>query len=356
MPLTNDYSALTTADTPAEIAEFRERVRQRPEYNASGQVIAVVVLLIVLALFGGFVLITVVGGIALIGSAAAQGSPAVLLSLIFPCGLVALFVLLVVIAARSVLGGRRWELWLRFERFAERNNLVFSPSDANPQYPGAIFGAGSSRTAIDHFRSADERFLDYGNYRYTTGSGKNRRTHSWGFLALALDRSLPHMVLDSLANNGLFGTSLSGYDRKQVLSLEGDFNRYFTLYCPQEYERDALYVFTPDLMALLIDNAAPFDVEIIDTWMFVYSATPFDFSQPAVHHRLLSIVDTVGAKTLTQTDRYVDVRVGDFTTNTVAPPGQRLTRRVPVALIVIIAVILVGPFLVTPLLLLLLGQ
>ena len=78
------------------------------------------------------------------------------------------------------------------------------------------------------------------------------------------------MVLDARSNNGLFGgTNLpSQFSKDQILSLEGDFSEYFTLYCPREYERDALYVFTPDLMALLIDQTSTFDVEIVDDWMF----------------------------------------------------------------------------------------
>ena len=70
------------------------------------------------------------------------------------------------------------------------------------------------------------------------------------------------MVLDSRDNNGLVGgaTLPATFRRDQVLSLEGDFNRYFTLYCPRQYERDALYVFTSDLISLLNDEADPFDV------------------------------------------------------------------------------------------------
>jgi hypothetical protein len=149
------------------------------------------------------------------------------------------------------------------------------------------------------------------------------------------------MVLDSKANNGLFGgTNLPAtFDKDQILSLEGDFDQYFTLYCPKAYERDALYVFTPDLMALLIDNAAPFDVEIIDDWMFVYSATKFPSAQPAVYQRLLSIVETVGAKTVTQTDHYRDERAAvPFAANIVAPQGTRLKRSVSVGAIILIVV------------------
>jgi hypothetical protein len=149
------------------------------------------------------------------------------------------------------------------------------------------------------------------------------------------------MLLDSRANNGMFGSSNlpSAFRRDQVLSLEGDFDRYFTLYCPRQYERDALYVFTPDLMALLIDEAAPYDVEIIDRWLFVYAARPFPLADPHTYQRLLRIVATVGRKALSQTDRYRDERVGDFDANIVAPAGRRLRSGIPIATLIVVGVV-----------------
>jgi hypothetical protein len=242
--------------------------------------------------------------------------------------------LLVGVVAVSIRMYRNWrvsaEQRLRMRRFAMANGFSYAENSPGPSYPGAIFGLGSSRFVTDHFRTPEGRFIDFGNYAYVTGSGRSRTTHHWGFLAMHLDRALPHMLLDSRANNGIFGsTNLPAVFRKdQVLSLEGDFDRFFTLYCPQEYERDALYVFTPDLMALLIDEAAPFDVEIVDQWLFVYSARPFPLADPATYQRLLRIVTTVGAKALSQTDRYVDERIGVFEANLVARSGQRLRRGV----------------------------
>jgi hypothetical protein len=221
-------------------------------------------------------------------------------------------------------------------RFARQNGMTFTPYQVNPSYPGAIFQIGDSRQAVDHLVSTTGRFFDIGNYRYTTGSGKNRSTRTWGFMAFHLDRKLPNMVLDSKANNGFFGTNLPAtFDKNQILSLEGDFDKYFTLYCPKAYERDALYIFTPDLMALLIDEAAPFDVEIVDDWMFVYSNVAFTTGDANIYARLFRIMDTVGAKALSQTDRYVDARVGDFSANIIAPEGARLKRSVSVGAIVI---------------------
>ncbi len=48
------------------------------------------------------------------------------------------------------------------------------------------------------------------------------------------------------------------------LELEGDFGKHFELHVPAGYERDALYVLTPDVMQVLIDEAADRRVEIVD--------------------------------------------------------------------------------------------
>ena len=341
-----DYAPLTAPVTREDVAAFRAASRNRPGFSRSPAVaVQVGVLIVVAVVFGGAVLLLLGTILSLLVSAPAQSdSPFAFGAVIFPLLILGVLALIAIFGIRAAVGGgSRWERWLRLDRFAAANGLVFAPVESNPAYPGAIFGIGSSRAATDHVRSASGRFLDYGNYRYVTGSGRSSTTHHWGFLALQLDRALPHMLLDARANNGMFGGSNlpAAFDRKQVLSLEGDFDEFFTLYCPQRYERDALYVFTPDLMALLIDSAAPFDVEIIDSWMFVYSAARFDLAQPAVHERLLRIVDTIGGKTLDRTDRYRDERVGDFAANTVAPEGRRLRRGVSVAAIIAVVVLVV---------------
>ena len=335
-----DYRPLLAEPTADEAARFRATRQNDPAYRGMNPGVAAGIGIgcagvVMIALFGGFAFAPLVIGIQN-GSVGAIVFGAVMTAL--TGGLVWLTVWGIRKAVTAA--NRRWPRWLKLDAFARANGMIFSPRDANPAYPGAIFGVGGSRTAAEHLRSATDRFLDYGNYQFTTSNGKNTTTHTWGFLALQLDRTLPHMMLDATGNNTMFGMGLGGaFDRSQVLQLEGDFNSHFTLYCPRQYERDAYYVFTPDLMALLIDNASPFDVEIIDRWMFVYSTVPFDLEQPGLHQRMLQIIDTVGAKTLTQTDRYVDERIGEFAPNIVAPAGQRLRRRAPIAAIVVLAVI-----------------
>ena len=85
-------------------------------------------------------------------------------------------------------------------------------------------------------------------------------------------------------------------------------------------------MFTPDLMALLIDETSAFDIEIVDNWMFVYATRPFDLLDPAVWQRLDRIVERVGTKTLSQTERYADERILHPRLDIVAPQGRRMTR------------------------------
>ena len=314
--------------TRAEVKAFKAATRAAGRYWG-GSRISTVLVLVVVCVFAGFALIGLFGNLlSATFMLSTTGDAFAFTGIAPPLVFLAFFGAVIFLVARALTSMGSWERWLRLSRFADANGLVFSATDADPSYPGAIFGLGSQREVTDHLRSTSDRFLDIGNYTYVTGSGKSRTTHRWGFMAIALDRSMPNMVLDSKANNGLFGgTNLPTYFSKdQVLSLEGDFDKHFTLYCPKQYERDALYVFTPDLMALLIDEVAPFDVEIVDRWMFVYSSGSFPVANPATYQRLFRIIDTVGSKTLSQTERYADDRVGDFAANIVAPQGRRLRR------------------------------
>ena len=348
---TLDWSAFTQPVTVQQVQQWKTAA-QTGNFRWAGDGIAQRVVVIVL-------LVPVIGLFALFGFGLIGGSIAGFVS--GDAGGIALggFGILVGLFCLAIVGlgivgltrfapnESRWERWLRLDWFARSNGLTFSPQDPDPRYPGAIFSTGSNRAAIDHFRSVEGRFFDMGNFRFVTSNGKNSTTHTWGFLAMSLERRMPHMMLDSLQNN-TWGSGLGGaFDRTQVLSLEGDFDRYFTLYCPKQYERDALYVFTPDLMALCIDEAAPFDIEIVDDWMFVYSPRAFRMDDPRLLSRLFRILDLVGAKALRQTRRYQDDRIpAPFPANVVGRQGQRLRRRFPLGLIIGLVVALALPFVI----------
>src|SRR5699024_10580785 len=121
----------------------------------------------------------------------------------------------------------------RLDRFARANGLRFHPGFNNPQLPGMLFSIGRQRKSQLLLRGDQPRFVEFGNYRYTTGSGKNSTTHTWGYIAVKLDAPLPHLVLDAEGNNSFFGSNLPiGLKKDQRLSLEGDFDKHFSLYAP----------------------------------------------------------------------------------------------------------------------------
>jgi hypothetical protein len=210
------------------------------------------------------------------------------------------------------------ERWYRLDRFARANGMTYVPQYPAPGLPGMIFGIGDARQSSDLVRGDRPRFVEFGNYAYTTGSGKNRTTHQWGYVAVRLDVPLPHIVIDATGNNSLFGSNLpTTFDNDQRLSLEGEFDEHFALYCPAGYERDALYLFTPDIMARFIDNAAALDVEIVDDWLFLYGRRQFSTLDPATWAWLFSVVAALLDK-LGQWSRWRDDRLP--TVSAIAPP------------------------------------
>jgi hypothetical protein len=155
---------------------------------------------------------------------------------------------------------------MRMMLFAQTNHLRSAFMHLDPAYPGTIFEQGYSRKITTSYLFPNG--IEVGNYTYMTGSGRSRATHYWGYIRVKLVRRLPHMILDAKKNNSLGISSFPGLlGGARQLNLEGNFNDYFKLYVPPGYETDALYVFTPDVMAALIDHGSGYDIEVVDDWL-----------------------------------------------------------------------------------------
>jgi hypothetical protein len=305
--LSFDARPLVDPVDPAEARAFAQQLRHSgriPSLFGASTVVAVVVAGVAVVLFGT-VFLTMLSAIL---SSMAGGNlmgmsmslvPFAIFAVVLAIGIVAVF------AAHRSTAARM----LRLDRFARANGMSYQPRLESPALPGMIFSAGHSRLATDLVRGERPRFVEFANYRYTTGSGKNKTTHTWGYVAVKLDVPLPHIVLDATGNNGIFGSNLPQvFGKDQRLGLEGDFDRYFALYCPEGYERDALYLFTPDIMARFIDNAAALDVEIVDDWLFLYAKRDFSTLDPATWAWLFSVVGALLDK-FAQWSRWRDERL-----------------------------------------------
>ena len=227
-----------------------------------------------------------------------------------------------------------WESHMRLKKFAKVNGFELYGRLDTEFYPGMLANlAGNASYLYGVIRLEDRPRIEWGNtFAYSTSSTEYLGG-SYGYIAIELDTHLPHMVLDSRKNNWRsFGKESSNLpveiNRNQHLQLEGDFNEHFTLYAPKEYEQDALYIFTPDFMALLIDEVAAYDVEIIDNYLFVYRSKPFTQYTPELIEKNLAIISNIGSKTLTRTGRYKDDKAfAEVGTESIAEKGRRLRQK-----------------------------
>lgn len=128
-----------------------------------------------------------------------------------------------------------------------------------------------------------------------------------GFIQVPLESETPHIVLENRHSAVLRSTG-ARVRRGQRLGLEGDFDRTFSLSCPAGYERDALYIFTPDLMALLLDVAPDCEVELIDGVLLLYMSRPWRLWRPERFARAVLVAEVVGAKVRRRTAAYRDDR------------------------------------------------
>lgn len=305
-----DFGSFDAPVDAAELRAFRLAAREpgSPFARSGVATFAMVFVVLFFIMVGGGV--AAIFGVLFRSTASSGGLqpvfvivPALMLAAIVVAGAVQI--------VRRVRRGSIWQQWYRLKRFATANGFNFVPTSPSMEYPGTVFGLGRDRTGYDSLQSTGRRSVELGSYRYTTGSGKHRRVSRWGYVAVALDRPVPHLLLDARANDGVFSSLPAVFDRDQVLSLEGDFDRHFRLYAPAEYERDALYVFTPDLMALLIDEAGAWDIELVDRWLFLYAPDPIDALDADAWRRALRVADLVGTKVLARTQRYTDARAND---------------------------------------------
>lgn len=229
------------------------------------------------------------------------------------------------------------------QQFADQNGFDLTPKLPIVSYPGAIFGKGYNCYFANLVRGDYQKLpFEFSNYYYTTGSGRSRQTHDYGVLRITLTRKLPHIVLDNRSNNFLNISNLPTYKGRQKLQLEGDFNKYFDLYVPAGYERDALYFITPELMQQLIDYGAKFDIEIIDNYLYIYSEKPFKLQKEETIRGLFTLIHLLGGEVQENTQRYSDANIGNRAANIIGTPGQRLKTRISwVAIVLVIIYLLV---------------
>lgn len=328
-----DYSALSQPVTNADIAAYKLRYPEAPFFESILKILSIIAVVVAVVMM----MLTV----AIIMTGTLQFSASDFITAI-----------IVVIAVFAGLAAYRKSTIkrARLYKFAQANHIELLLGQPAPtdQYAGMIFDEGDSRQINEALRLPNG--IEIGNYRYSTGSGRNRSETIWGYVKIGLTRRLPQMVLDAKSNNILNMSNLPDSFRGQEIKLEGDFNNYFTLYAPKEYDVDARYVFTPDVMAALIDYGSKYDMEVIDDQLYIYSKEAIRLDDTPTLQQLLQVIGIIGTEIRDQSQNYSDDRIGDRRANVIAAPGLKLKQKIsiPGAVLSIVIILIYVYYLILP--------
>ena len=322
---TIDYAPLLYNASAQDIDNFYGRHPEVVRANAFGMHLAQLVIGIIATFFVGMlalsILSSIVSGDGWTGQAVLAGSVALFFAIL----------LFGISAIERTTQQTQAKLYIRLERFATLNNMDYTPKIEQPGHTGilflqeakrtkqelsSLFTAGVSADVVTNvFQSKDGIQFEIGSYAafesggHLTLTSKSINASPYTYICIRLAKRVPHILLDNKANNVGFmkkySNTASIFSKDQILSLEGDFNNYFTLYAPKEYEQDALYIFTPDLMTLLIDKVKDADVELIGDQLYIYKRGYMPLTQSGIAP-LLELIDLIGTKVVTRTNAYTD--------------------------------------------------
>jgi len=227
--------------------------------------------------------------------------------------------------------------WYRLRRFAAANRLRFFTNAGDPNFPGVLFGSGVGVRRFEHLRAAEGDEFEYGNMGKKDSEARKSGHTDGAYLAIRLETALPTVALAAKRSSTFFRTSaLRDLYNNEELSLDGDYSKRFTLYCPVGDEREVLNIFTPDLLKLFVDGRSSFSVEIVDNWLFAYRTKRLDLRNPGIHRRLLKIIDIIAEKGLSHTDRYREERPGSLRERGGTTASRRLMTTLSVSGVVLL--------------------
>lgn len=111
---------------------------------------------------------------------------------------------------------------------------------------------------------------------YQEGSSKQQkeqyyRQQTCGVVRVRLPKQFPQIVLDSYKNDTWQGSVWVSYRNDQLLQLESDFSDYFDLYSPRGLQLNTLVLLAPNMMQLLKNSSACFDVEFYGDELILFT-------------------------------------------------------------------------------------
>lgn len=180
---------------------------------------------------------------------------------------------IIIFIAASILGNKKEEAIFRFS--VDNKLQSVWPDAIYGHLPDSVKGQYIVSEKVDHAFNIPVGGKPVTVYEYTieTNAPGSRSSYKayYKIASFELTKAYPHLFLDGKVN----GVNPK-YARNQKISLEGDFDKHFTLYAPDNtsHRTGALAVISPDVMATLIDTSAAFDIEIKGKHVYIITQAP----------------------------------------------------------------------------------
>ena len=214
--------------------------------------------------------------------------------------------------------------------FAWRNGWAYADALERTRRPGAPFARvvhGRERAVV---ACDDERMPFELGMHHSVSRGDQRATiqRPFAFIELPLPSPVPHIVL---ANRKRSVIPTLGLGRGAArMDLEGDFARTFRLIVPEGYQQDALYIFTPDLMARVLELGSGAEIELVSDRLYAYLPGSTRFDRADTMAAAITVAEEFHRRFAARTALYRDDSAGEIAARAgvaVGLRGQRLGGR-----------------------------
>jgi hypothetical protein len=185
---------------------------------------------------------------------------------------------------------------LFWHQIAEVISFTYQGKADPSGFEGIAFKEGHGRKMTDLLTGSYEGYpMRIYNYTATLGYGKGSYSANFTVFELTFGSTLPEILLNPISVEFVKygpGQTLQGFiaSNMKSISLEGNFNDFFELYIPSNYDFEIREIFQPDLMAELIDKYRDYAIEINGEHLYVMAS-------PAIttKSRFLATYDLVGS-------------------------------------------------------------
>ncbi|MDR1188329.1 MAG: hypothetical protein LBK95_12895 [Bifidobacteriaceae bacterium] len=238
----------------------------------------------------------------------------------------AFLALLIVWSAWWSAGALRRDVLLN--KFCQANGMNFRALTRDYVSPGTPF-ASRQNDVTSRPKSVTRPVLSTSDF--TTVIGRHQvENHGNGtsddfhlpftFAMSRLPREVPHMILKNRRSRIV---KLSQSADVARMRLEDGFPDTFVLYCAAGYERDALHIFTPEVMAACLDLAGNAEIELVDNSLFIYTRSATPFRDPEQLASFLGLAERLTATFAKQTGAYWDDPAEAHNQVALRAPAQR---------------------------------